>query len=204
MLTPAVRRTGHFGQTWFARLPEVEALDSYCVCVDAGAYVGDTAEPMLARGAKVVCYEPQPDAVACLIHNCPEAFVRPVALGDGQQLFRHGGGAGNMGARWTRAGSGRIPVESVRLDDEGLERLDLLKIDVEGMEPLVLRGAQETIRELRPIVVVELNPKALKRAGFLPHHVTELLPGYDYRVVHRTATHDDWLLTPRVEAPVVR
>ena len=43
----------------------------------------------------------------------------------------------------------------VRLDDLRLDRLDLIKIDVDGMEQAVLRGGMETIRPLRPKLYVE-------------------------------------------------
>jgi hypothetical protein len=60
-------------------------------------------------------------------------------------------------------------VRSVRLDSwaraRGIERLDLLKLDVEGSELAVLAGAQETIRRFRPVAIVECNPAALRRFG---------------------------------------
>jgi FkbM family methyltransferase len=48
-----------------------------------------------------------------------------------------------------------VPVPALRLDDLRLARLDLLKIDVEGMEPEVLAGAAATIRTTRPLILVE-------------------------------------------------
>jgi FkbM family methyltransferase len=51
---------------------------------------------------------------------------------------------------------------AVRLDDwiakSGLKRIDLIKMDVEGAETRVLRGAERTIREFAPILVTEYNP----------------------------------------------
>jgi FkbM family methyltransferase len=46
-------------------------------------------------------------------------------------------------------------VEVVPLDAFGFARLDILKIDVEGMEEDVLIGAAETLRRCRPILYVE-------------------------------------------------
>jgi len=55
-------------------------------------------------------------------------------------------------------------VTAMRLDDwvkdRPLPRLDLIKMDVEGAEADVLRGADETLRRLRPILLVEYNPAA--------------------------------------------
>lgn len=47
----------------------------------------------------------------------------------------------------------RTPM--VTLDELGLARVDLLKIDVEGMEPEVLQGARGTIRRNRPVIIAE-------------------------------------------------
>ena len=56
--------------------------------------------------------------------------------------------------------SGR--VAALPLDDwadgHGLPRLDLIKLDVEGAEVRVLRGAAATLRRHRPVLLVEYNP----------------------------------------------
>ena len=52
-----------------------------------------------------------------------------------------------------------VDIEVERL---GLDRVDLLKIDVETLELAVLRGATATLRRDKPIVLVEvLNPAVL-------------------------------------------
>ena len=58
------------------------------------------------------------------------------------------------------------PVPIVRLDDVVTERpVRMIKMDVEGAEPQVLRGARRLLREDRPIVVSELHPTQLDRAS---------------------------------------
>lgn len=49
-----------------------------------------------------------------------------------------------------------IMVDIVTLDDLKLDRLDLLKIDVEGMEADVLVGAQRTINACKPMMIIEV------------------------------------------------
>lgn len=46
-------------------------------------------------------------------------------------------------------------VKQIMIDGLGLERLDLLKLDLEGMEAEALDGARETIRRCKPILFVE-------------------------------------------------
>jgi FkbM family methyltransferase len=54
----------------------------------------------------------------------------------------------------------RSEVHAVALDDwaESLARLDFIKLDVEGAEAWVVRGADRTIRRHRPVLLVEYNP----------------------------------------------
>jgi hypothetical protein len=59
-----------------------------------------------------------------------------------------------------------------------LFRIDLIKIDVEGSEPLVLRGAREIIRRYKPIIVAECQYLALHRFGFTQEDITKYLEGY--------------------------
>lgn len=46
-------------------------------------------------------------------------------------------------------------VDVVAIDDLALPRCDLIKIDVEGMEPHVLKGAEQTMERFEPIVYTE-------------------------------------------------
>jgi FkbM family methyltransferase len=53
-------------------------------------------------------------------------------------------------------------VEAVRLDDAlanvGFQRVDFIKMDVEGAEERVLAGAAQTLRRYKPILLTEYNP----------------------------------------------
>ena len=79
-------------------------------------------------------------------------------------------------------------VQQITLDSLALERLDLLKIDVEGMEFETLAGAETTISQHRPLLLIE----AIKIDGEKMRH---LLENWSYDVypldgnffaVHRT------------------
>ena len=49
-------------------------------------------------------------------------------------------------------------VEVITLDSLNLQRCDFIKLDVEGMELNVLKGARELIRKFQPIIYAEANP----------------------------------------------
>lgn len=67
--------------------------------------------------------------------------------------------------RDARGSTVRVPV--VVLDDAlaDLRRLDLVKIDIEGMEPLALRGFERGLARLRPALLSEFHPWAMERAS---------------------------------------
>lgn len=57
-----------------------------------------------------------------------------------------------------------------------------LKVDVEGAELDVLRGARDVFSQRRPLVSLELHNAILRRAGRDPRSVVSCLEGYGYRV----------------------
>jgi hypothetical protein len=61
----------------------------------------------------------------------------------------------NFGALRLAEQSRGEPVSQIRIDDLGLDKCDLIKIDVEGMDLDVLNGAHGVISELKPIIFVE-------------------------------------------------
>jgi hypothetical protein len=62
--------------------------------------------------------------------------------------------------------------------------LDFLKIDTDGMEAHVLRGARRTLRELRPAILFELVPENLRESGESAEGVVSLLTELGYRLLH--------------------
>lgn len=73
------------------------------------------------------------------------------------------------------------------LGERPLPRVDLMKVDVEGVEPLVFRGAQSTLDRWSPRVVFEWFPESLKQRGFSPSEPLDFLRsrGYAISVVGR-------------------
>jgi FkbM family methyltransferase len=140
------------------------------VVLEAGANIGALTVP-LARAAgpqgRIIAYEPQRALAALLRHNLAAnaldtVEVRQAALGraagtlrvprlDYHQPFNYGGVAMTEDA----GDADGDPVAVETIDALALPRLDLLKVDVEGMEVEVLTGATETIRRLQPMLYVE-------------------------------------------------
>lgn len=56
------------------------------------------------------------------------------------------------------------PLDQV-IEEAGITRLQLIKMDVEGFESQVLQGARKTFRELRPLLLMEHNQRRLRHLG---------------------------------------
>src|SRR5262249_50698910 len=98
--------------------------------------------------------------------------LEPLAVGEaaGETTIHLASGSGNhsLAAEVTGGGGSSLPVRVITLDEYlGSDpSVDLLKVDVEGYDGYVLRGAQTVLRECRPTLLVEFVPSHLRKAGF--------------------------------------
>jgi len=160
---------------------------------DVGANYGSHAIRFLVHGVRVVAFEPNPACRAYFEAWCAANSVTPeivtAAVGDrpGTAELAVPGGATYMGtiddavkARW----SGRADVTTTKVAMITLDAFttqcdlvpDVVKIDVEGTELAVLRGARRLLTEARPLLVFEAWPQRDRRAIF------SLLGDAGYRV----------------------
>ena len=77
-----------------------------------------------------------------------------------------------------------MKIKTKRLDDYSFDRVDFLKIHVEGFEYEVLKGAESTINKFKPRIIIETYSDALGRIcdQYLLNH------GYSLRLEGRTGT----------------
>jgi FkbM family methyltransferase len=77
----------------------------------------------------------------------------------------------------------RVRVEplDLMLDERGIARVDLIKMDIEGAELGALRGAREVLARDRPPILIELNDNALTRCGASSAEVKAFLGDLGYR-----------------------
>jgi hypothetical protein len=85
-----------------------------------------------------------------------------------------------------------VKVKAVTLDgvlrERGWPKVSLIKVDVQGAEERVLRGAMGALRELRPPVFMEVDEAALQAMGSSAESVLELMVSCRYephRIVKR-------------------
>jgi hypothetical protein len=79
--------------------------------------------------------------------------------------------------------------------DHKLQSVLVVKIDVEGAELLVLRGMTQTLRQLRPIIVLELVPDLLENLGTSKEEVLAFLSDFSYSIVD-LGGHENYVARP--------
>lgn len=171
--------------------------------LDVGANIGAHtivwAKEMTGWG-KVVAYEPQERLYYALcgniaLNNCFNASASMFAIGERRGLKRipkldHLSPASfgslelcqaptneRIGQNVSYSAVDSDIVESWTIDTLNLRRIDLIKIDVEGMEAEVLRGARSSIMQHRPVLLVEgiKDPE---------NHIRPLLAGLGYSTIY--------------------
>jgi FkbM family methyltransferase len=200
---------------WLTRRYEAtysRALDGLvgpgAVVVDAGAHVGYYALRYADRGADVFAFEPCSENRRLLANSVQSnrlgsVLLHPAALSDRPGAGELWWDATNTGAAALNRDCVAEPVSSERvevttLDVECVDRApDLIKIDVQGSEAAVLRGASDTVARCRPVVAFEYNIAQLVANGETPQAMLASLQVMDYElylvdehrgVVHRTST----------------
>ncbi len=140
------------------------ALSSDSVCVDVGAHIGSMSQLFrrLAPQGQHIMVEASPSKAAWLRAAFPDYTLHQVAVSDdeGQVSFFENldaPGFSSLADRGSRGRTVEIVAECTTLDVllADRPRIDLIKIDVEGFEYNVVRGALETLARLRPLVVFE-------------------------------------------------
>jgi len=161
--------------------------------IDAGANFGYYACVLgshLDGVGRVYAFEPFPGTFERLKTNIKLNVLSEKVIAVPRGLSDHAGSCGmqtdntNSGAHYLIDGKGAIEITTLDAfcADHRLQRLDFLKIDVEGLEMAVLRGGREVIRQHRPMLQVEVHPVTLQRQGGSPSQLIELLQALGYSV----------------------
>ncbi len=140
--------------------------------VDVGACQGDILKVLVRHSdAPHWAFEPIPAFAARLQRRFPDVTVAQCAVSDtcGEAEFRYLPGAPGYSSLHVRAGTEDglqvrpLRVSTCRLDDciPAGAQVAFVKIDVEGAEAAVLRGARELLRRCQPVIVFECAPAAL-------------------------------------------
>ncbi len=167
--------------------------------VDVGANVGRVSQAaawIVGPNGRVHSFEPSPTIAACLRRRIDllglanvTIHVRAAGRSEGSAVL-HEYASGLGGASSLRSGSlsgathdGETRVDVCPLDKcLNLDRLKLLKIDVEGSELDVLAGAEALLLRHRPVLFVEASRQTLAAFGHTLDELIETLSTLGYEL----------------------
>jgi FkbM family methyltransferase len=192
---------------WFGsfEVPETrflaQTLKPGMTAFDIGAHIGTHTLLMAKRvgtHGTVFAFEPEQANFQLLRRNVyrngfgDRVVLSQVAVAEaeGEAHLVLEGGSGN----WLQVGSGEPRVTQgvmcTTIDayvlQKGVARVDLIKTDTEGAEPLVLRGAAGTLDRFRPALLVEFAARHLVRYGSRPEELLDLLRRRKYSAFRLT------------------
>jgi FkbM family methyltransferase len=166
------------------------------IAVDVGCHKGEVLEWMLELAPKGVhwAFEPIPELAAKLrdkFGNQVQLHELALSNQQGKSKFQWVRNAPAYSGLMRRNYDGIEPeveeiwVQTCTLDQVFTgEKLDLIKIDVEGGELQVLQGAVETVARFRPVLVFEFGLGASEHYGTTPEQMWNLLHHqWNYRVL---------------------
>jgi FkbM family methyltransferase len=186
--------------------------------VDVGANQGFftmLASRRVGPTGKVIAFEPALTEARKLranlrLNRCRNVTVEEIALGAERataEFYMYLGHQGSwsglrQGAEDVEVQAELIRVPVVPLDayfaEHGLDRLDVMKVDVEGGELNVLKGAKGVIERHRPFVLCEVEPRRTRQWNYDAGAILEELTrsGYQWRTVTRDGAFGEATAAP--------
>lgn len=174
------------------------------VVIDGGGCWGDTALYFAQQGARVFCFECIPSNIEILQGNLAlnpalgakiSVIQRALWSQSNEKFTFEEMGPGSHPTR-----NGAVKVETQTIDDfvlaNSVERVDLIKMDIEGAEPEALIGAEKTIRKHRPQLAISIYHD-LRHFASIPNWIDGLNLGYQFYVDHFTIHQEETILFAR-------
>lgn len=170
------------------------------VALDIGAHYGSWTRQLSREFGHVYAFELRPEIYECLEKNISSipsyknnVSVVNCAVGEKTGFVACKNGEDhfdNCGCNAIDPDDETGSIRMVALDDCSLDKIDFIKIDVEGYELRVLEGAKDTLLRCKPVVLLEDNGRSLDfgipRGAVLDYakslgmQVSDILRGRDY------------------------
>ena len=149
--------------------------------LDIGAWVGTWSMAMNKFCERVVAFEPDALHYECLVKNVSEDIeTHQLAVGSEQKMISLSQGDFTQERRVVSDGTiPMVTVDSMKIDD-----IDMIKIDVEGYEMEVLKGARESLKNTQ-YLMIELNNNT-KKYGSNNIEVEEHIKSLGFKVLMDT------------------
>lgn len=171
---------------------ELQTAISHCaklrIAVDIGAHVGITAFRLSQSFEHVHAFELDTNLLPCIQQNLAMKKVynvttHPVGLGEKEKSVSIKTTNKSFGTHVDPTKEdGKFKIKT--LDSFNLQNVDFIKIDAEGYEPLVAKGAIKTIERCKPIILYERKDHP-ERYGYKQDSIRDILMPLGYRMIRK-------------------
>lgn len=172
-------------------LTTMKQVDNRGLALDIGAHVGIWSKRLASEFKKVLSFEPIPKHIECWKQNVKEDNVTmiPSAVSNvkGKRLIKYTNYFTGLSTfhynvrRMEIEYNGLLSknpnnvldsveqnpkdvlVDTCLIDDYNLEKVDFIKMDVEGHELQALAGAEKTLKEYKPVIYIEITRSNVKQ-----------------------------------------
>jgi len=166
------------------------------VFLDIGAYVDGwytlLASKLVGKKGKIYSFEPHPDFCKRLkrnikINKLNNITVAQLAMSNksGFSFLSDNRHLSSLAIDKKESHTSTIKVKTMTVDAyvkrNNIEKIDVIKLDVEGFETEVLKGAKKTLKSMAPALLVEIDDRLLRNASSSRQELIKLLKnlGYD-------------------------
>lgn len=178
--------------------------------LDIGANIGETTlafSKLTGEKGKVYAFEPDPDTYEKLerhvaLNHCSNVQLINAGLGSSEAEVILESNENNSGGNRISSAKGikGKKIHIITLDEfvknKKLKLIHLIKIDVEGYEFFVLKGAEKTIENLKPVLFIEVVDDFLKNQGSSAEELVSFLISKNYKLKN---ANDGTNVTPKTD-----
>ena len=174
-------------------------LESGAVYFDVGAHIGFHtvfAAHRIGPSGRALAFEADPHLFERLSRNLSQfrwaqatnaaVWERTGSLVFERSSTKDESGWGTVSAVRDFGKGEHVEIPSIALDEWcsnlRLDRWDLMKLDAEGSELAVLRGARSLLSRFRPVLILEINAVLLEQAGNSPSGLADFLQEREYNL----------------------
>lgn len=159
---------------------------------DVGANFGYYSVMLASKkngASQCFSFEPSPTTYRMLeenirLNNLSNVSAFQMGLSDTVGTAAIKVGDGNSGATFLTEGDGirTTTLDAFCAEHPEVKSIDFIKLDIEGFEERFLRGGLKTLQRTHPVILIELNPVTLPRAGSSVQSVVSLIRSLGYQL----------------------
>jgi len=152
--------------------------------IDVGSHVGFWSKDFTEQFKHVYAFEPMAEVRECFIKNVTKNnyTLYPYGLGAEEKKVKIQYDPKETGNTYITK-SGNREIEIYKLDRFQFDKIDYIKIDAEGYEVEVCKGAVKLIERDKPFIHIELKKKILNKVGLSEQSIYNFFESINYKEV---------------------